>query len=151
MLRSVGASLSARVARPAAPPSDPALERLARRTPRYAVATLDAWMALERRVSDKRRAERRAKREQKEQDEALRRAGKNPKPAATAPDDDSGLSPLMESEAMSWIDGKTTAAEIARRVCAEALSAGRWYYGNATPALVEKFLERQATDGLIAW
>ena len=30
---------------------------------------------------------------------------------------------------MNWIDGKTNAAEIARRVCAEALSAGWWYYG----------------------
>ena len=57
----------------------------------------------------------------------------------------------MATEAMTWIDGKTSAAEIARRVCAEALSAGRWYYGEATPALVEKFLERQAKDGLIVW
>ncbi len=150
-LRAVGSALKARVATAVSSAAqDPALERLSRRTPRYTVATLDAWMALERRVSDKRRADRRTKRDQKEQDEALRKAGKKPKRAA--PDDDEpGLSPLMASEAMSWIDGKTSAAEIARRVCAEALSAGHWYYGNATPALVEKFLERQARDGLIAW
>ncbi len=57
----------------------------------------------------------------------------------------------MGTAALSWIDGKTNAAEIARRVCAEALSAGWWYYGETTPALVEKFLEEQARDGLIAW
>ncbi len=60
------------------------------------------------------------------------------------------LSPLMGTAALAWIDGKTNAAEIARRVCAEALSAGWWYYGEATPALVEKFLETQAKDGLIS-
>jgi hypothetical protein len=57
----------------------------------------------------------------------------------------------MKSEAMNWIDGKTSAAEIARRVCAEALSAGWWYYGEATPAGVEKYLEQQVKDGLIVW
>jgi hypothetical protein len=57
----------------------------------------------------------------------------------------------MRSAAMSWIDGKTNAAEIARRVCAEALSAGWWYYGETTPARLEKFLEKQASDGLIVW
>ena len=57
----------------------------------------------------------------------------------------------MQTEAMNWVDGKTNAAEIARRVCAEALSAGWWYYGEATPALVEKFFEKQAKDGLITW
>ena len=150
-LRSVAASLKARVA-PAAAVSDPALDRLSGRTPRYAVATLDAWMTLEHRIAEKRQAEHRAQRDQKDADAAQRKAGKTPKKtAAPAEDDASGLSPLMETEAMSWIDGKTSAAEIARRVCAEALSAGHWYYGPATPAMVEKFLERQVRDGLIAW
>ena len=150
-LRAVTASLKARVA-PVTTVADPALGRLSARTPRYAVATLDAWMALQHRVGEKRQAEQRAKRDQKDADAALRKAGKTPKKsAAPAEDDASGLSPLMETEAMSWIDGKTSAAEIARRVCAEALSAGHWYYGPATPAMVEKFLERQVRDGLIAW
>ncbi len=149
-LRSFQASLKARVAGPAW--ADPALARLASRTPRYAVSTLDAWMALEHRVSEKRRAERRAKRDRKEQEEALRKSGKKAKaPASADEDDETGLSPLMKTEAMNWVDGRTSAADIARRVCAEALSAGRWYYGEATPALVEKFLETQVKDGLVAW
>jgi hypothetical protein len=57
----------------------------------------------------------------------------------------------MQFAAMNWIDGKRDAAEIARRLEAEALSGGSWYYGNVTPELVEKFLERQAKDGLIRW
>lgn len=151
-LKAVAASLKTRVAPVADPAPDPALERLAKRTPRYGVLTLDAWMALEHRVADKRNADRRARREQKEADAALRKAGKKPKKTDDPADDDGpDLSPLMATEAMSWIDGKTSGAEIARRVCAEALSAGHWYYGKATPAMVEKFLEKQAKDGLIAW
>ena len=57
----------------------------------------------------------------------------------------------MQFAAMNWIDGRRDAAEIARRVQAEALSAGTWYYGEVTPELVEKFFERQARDGLIRW
>jgi hypothetical protein len=57
----------------------------------------------------------------------------------------------MATEAMNWADGRTSAADIARRVCAEALSAGWWYYGEATPELVEKFFDKQARDGLIVW
>ena len=52
---------------------------------------------------------------------------------------------------MNRVDGKTNAAEIARAVCAEALSAGWWYYGKTTPELVEKYLTRQVKDGLLAW
>ncbi len=44
---------------------------------------------------------------------------------------------------------KTDAATIARRVCAETLSAGAWYYGECTPEMVEKFFETEAKDGLI--
>jgi hypothetical protein len=57
----------------------------------------------------------------------------------------------MQFAVMNWIDGRRDAAEIARRVEAEAISAGSWYYGEVTPELVEKFLEAQAKDGLIVW
>jgi Zn-dependent M28 family amino/carboxypeptidase len=151
-VRSAGATLAARLSpRPAG--EDPALARLAARTPRFAADSLDAWMALEARVKDKREADGRAAREKKEKEEAAKPSAKAGARAPAAPPDETApkLSPLMSSAAMTWIDGKTNAAEIARRVCAEALSAGWWYYGQTTPALVEKFLETQAKDGLIAW
>jgi hypothetical protein len=31
------------------------------------------------------------------------------------------------------------------------MSAGSWYYGDVTPELVERFLDRQAKDRLIVW
>ena len=151
-VRATGTALAARLpARPSG--EDPVLARLAARTPRFAVTTLDAWLALEKRVADKRVADKRAERERKEAVEAARR---NPKAGAKTtpapPDDDSPkLSALMGTAAMAWIDGKTNAAEIARRVCAEALAAGWWYYGETTPAMVERYLREQATDGLITW
>jgi hypothetical protein len=153
MLRSVAAAFQQRLGTPPSGPT-PTLDRLARHTPRLAAATLGAWMALEHRVNEKRVAERRAKAEEKEKAQALRKAGKAPAKSSKAPADETegpSLSPLMATEAMNWADGKTTAAEIARRVCAEALSAGWWYYGEATPELVEKFFEKQARDGLITW
>jgi Zn-dependent M28 family amino/carboxypeptidase len=154
-VRSAASALAARLpARPTA--EDPALTRLSAKTPRFAVTTLDAWMALEEKVKDKRDAEKRAARDAKERD--TQQAAKKPTtksgkaaPAAVAEPEPVALSPLMGTAAMSWIDGKTSAAEIARRVCAEALSAGWWYYGETTPALVEQFLEKQVKDGLIAW
>ena len=153
-VRAAGADLAQRLdARPAA--EDAVLARLSRKTPRFAVTTLDAWMALEERVHDEREAAARAAREKKEKDDAARRPAKpgaKPAPPPAAPPDEAPkLSPLMGTAALTWIDGKTDAGEIARRVCAEALSAGWWYYGETTPALVEKFLEEQAKDGLIAW
>ena len=152
MLRSVALALRERLGTPPAG-ATPTLDRLARRTPRPAVATLDGWMALEHQVSEKRTAERRAKSEEKERAEALRKSGKAPAKSKAPAEEPEGpsLSPLMATEAMNWADGKTTAADIARRVCAEALSAGWWYYGEATPELVEKFFEKQAKDGLITW
>ena len=104
-------------------------------------------------MSEKRRTERRVRRDEKERAEALRKARKTPAKTKMPSDDEDGpaLSPLMATEAMNWIDGKTNAADIARRVSSEALSAGWWYYGEATPVLVEKFLEKQAKDGLIVW
>ena len=151
-VRATGSALAARLpARPSA--EDPVLARLANRTPRFAVTTLDAWLGLQKRVADKRAADKRAERERREAAEAARRnpkAGAKAAPART--DDDSPkLSALMGTAAMAWIDGKTNAAEIARRVCAEALAAGWWYYGETTPAMVERYLQQQAADGLIAW
>ncbi len=133
----------------AKPPSgdDPAFARLAARTPRLPVATLDDWMALKKKVADLRKTQARARAEEKEKAEALRKTGQGKSPA----DEAEPLSPLMRDAAMNWIDGKRSAAEIARRVCAEALSAGWWYYGETTPARVEKFLEKQGKDGLIVW
>lgn len=134
-------------------PADPAQQRLAARVPRRAAATLADWMALEHTVGEKRAARARADREAKEKDEEARRAGRVKKgtPAKAAEDDGETLGPLMQAAVMNRVDGKTNAGDIARAVCAEALSAGWWYYGKTTPELVEKYLEKEAKDGLIAW
>jgi hypothetical protein len=153
MLRNVALALAHRLGKAPAGAPAAAMERLSRHTPRLAATTLDAWMSLEHRVGEKRAAERRTKREEKERAEALRKAGKAPAKGKSPAEDGEGpsLSPLMATEAMNWVDGKTNAADIAHRVCAEALSAGWWYYGEATPELVEKFFDKQARDGLIIW
>jgi hypothetical protein len=52
---------------------------------------------------------------------------------------------------MNWVDGKTDAAEIARRVCAEGALGGLLCYGKASLELVEKFFEQETKDGLIVW
>lgn len=141
----------------AKPPSgpDPALARLTARVPRFPVATLHDWMALKKRVAEKRAEEARARTDEKERSEAAGKARKGkatgkPKTAPPA-DEPETLSHLMADATMNRVDGRRTAAEIARRVCAEALSAGWWYYGETTPARVETFLEKQVKDGLIAW
>jgi hypothetical protein len=135
-----------------APLADPVLQRLAKRVPRRAVATLDEWMKLKERVGDKREAEARAKREERERLAAAKERRGTRKPAkGPAEPKVAKLSNLMQFAVMNGIDGKVDAGEIARRVGAEALSAGSWYYGEATPEMVEKFLETQAKDGLIVW
>jgi hypothetical protein len=126
-------------------------ERLKSRIPKKGASTLDAWMELEHRVRGLR-----AQRERDRRAAAEKDAGRSPErgarkvPAAPAAETPK-LSPLMESAVMNWVDGRTDAATIARRVCAEAMAAGAWYYGVTTPELVEKFLEEQARDGLIVW
>jgi hypothetical protein len=131
---------------------DAVTTRLAHRTPRLAAATLDAWMTLQQEVARKRRQERRARREERERQEALAKNEKGTKAAGPPPEEEEpGLSSLMQAEVLNFADGKTNAAEIARRVCAEALSAGWWYYGETTPLLVEKFLEKAAREGLVVW
>jgi hypothetical protein len=131
------------------PPPSAAEERLQARTPRRAVTTLSEWLDLERRVREKHENETRAQRDAAERPTSPKGTGHPaaPPPRAEGP----RLSPLMEFEALNWIDGKTDAATIARRVCAEALAAGHWYYGEATPEMVEAFFERAARDGLIRW
>ncbi|MGH9367290.1 MAG: hypothetical protein ACRD3M_06425, partial [Thermoanaerobaculia bacterium] len=135
------------------PPPDPAEERLKARTPKKAVATLGEWMKLEHRVRQKREEERRARREEARRAAAAPAGKPGKKPPAPPPSapPDRKLSPLMQDEVMNWVDGRTDAATIARRACAEALAAGSWYYGDTTPELVEKFLEQQVKDGLIVW
>ncbi len=126
-------------------------QRLAARVPKRAVSTLAEWLALQEKVRDKRTDEERARREAHDAAALAppgRRKGAPPRPP---PSDEPKLTSLMQFAAMNWIDGKRDAAEIARRVQAEALSAGTWYYGEVTPELVEKFFERQARDGLIRW
>lgn len=132
---------------------EPAETRLGKRVPKRAVATLDEWMALEQKVKDRRAGEERLRRDERDAAEAPATPGRR-RTAAKAPPppvEDKTLSPLMQFAVMNWIDGKRDAAEIARRVGAEAISAGSWYYGEVTAELVEKFLERQAKDGLIVW
>jgi hypothetical protein len=129
---------------------DPAELRLGKRVPRRGVATLAEWLDLTEKVRDKRAEEERAKREARDA-AAAPDGGRKRTGTPAPPADEATLSSLMQFAAMNWIDGKRNAAEIARRVQAEALSAGAWYYGEVTPALVEKFFERQAKDGLIVW
>jgi hypothetical protein len=128
---------------------DPVLERLAQKKPRKAASTLAEWMELQRTVRDRRERDAIAKRAEKERaEESARKAGRKPPAAPDAPRD---LAPILQFEVFNWVDGAANAAEIARRVHAEALSAGAWYYGEATPAMVEKFLETQVEDGLLVW
>jgi hypothetical protein len=134
---------------------DPALARLAARTPRFPVATLHDWIALKKRVAEKRAEEARTTADEKEREAAAGKARKSKaaaKPKDTAPAaEPETLSFLMGDATMNRVDGKRTAADIARRVCAEALSAGWWYYGETTPARVQTFLEKQVKDGLLGW
>ncbi len=124
----------------------------AKRVPKRVVATLDAWMALQEKVRERRADEARRLRDDREAMEPSATAGRRraaPKPPPPAAE--GALSPLMQFAVMNWIDGKRDAGEIARRVEAESMSAGSWYYGEVTSDRVEKFLERQAKDGLIVW
>jgi hypothetical protein len=121
-----------------APAVDPVEARLAQRVPKRPVAALAEWLELRRRVEEKREAEERRKRDekqdQKEKEEKERK-----------------LHRQMEVEIMNLVDGQRDAAAITRFIAAEAAAAGRWYYGEVTPELVEKFLEEQAKDGLVVW
>ena len=127
--------------------------RVEHRVPRKSAASLAEWLVLERRVSDKRAEEARRRREERDKEaaEAKRPGKKSSKKSTPREPEEKRLSGLMQVEALNWADGKTDAATISRRVCAEALSAGSWYYGDCTPEMVERFFETQAKDGLITW
>jgi hypothetical protein len=58
-----------------------------------------------------------------------------------------GLHRMMQFEAYNFADGKRSALEVYEAVAAEALTAGRWYYGAVRPADVREALERAARAG----
>jgi hypothetical protein len=58
-----------------------------------------------------------------------------------------GLHAVMQFEAMNFADGRRSAYEVYEAVGAEALSAGRHYYGEVTPEKVLEALERAAKAG----
>jgi hypothetical protein len=58
-----------------------------------------------------------------------------------------GLHPMMAFEAYNFADGRRTALEVHEAVAAEALAAGKWYYGSPTPAEVKEALERARKAG----
>jgi hypothetical protein len=58
-----------------------------------------------------------------------------------------GLHSMMQFEVYNFADGHRSALEVYDAVAAEALSAGRWYYGKVTPAGVRDALERAAKAG----
>ena len=60
-----------------------------------------------------------------------------------------GLHPMMQFEAYNFVDGRRSALEVYDAVAAEALSAGRWYYGQLTPAGVREALERATKAGAL--
>src|SRR5262249_54036739 len=121
------------------------------RVPRKAAATLSDWLALQRRVTEKRAEEARRRREQRDAPTPKAVRGKTPAPPPAPAPEQGRLTPLMQWEALNWVDAKTDAGSIAGRVCGEALSAGSWYYGDCTPGVVERFLEVQVKDGLLTW
>jgi hypothetical protein len=54
------------------------------------------------------------------------------------------LHPLMQEEALNYVDGKRSILDIYRAVRAESLSAGEWYYGKVSLKDIEEFLEAAA-------
>jgi len=58
-----------------------------------------------------------------------------------------GLHAMMQFEVYNFADGRRSALEVYDAVAAEALSAGRWYYGKVTPAGVREALERATKAG----
>jgi len=58
-----------------------------------------------------------------------------------------GLHRMMQFEAYNFADGKRSALEVYDAVAAEALAAGRWYYGVVRPSDVREALDRAARAG----
>ena len=61
------------------------------------------------------------------------------------------LHPLMQYQALNYVDGKRTVAEIADAVAAEADAAGAWYYGTVDRKDVEALFESAVKVGLASW
>ncbi len=59
----------------------------------------------------------------------------------------SGLHPVMQFEVMNFADGRRSAYEVYEAVAAQALSAGRFYYGEVKPESVIEALERGVKAG----
>jgi hypothetical protein len=55
------------------------------------------------------------------------------------------LHPLMQEEALNYVDGKRSILDIYRAVRAESLSAGEWYYGKVSLKDIEEFLGAAAS------
>jgi hypothetical protein len=58
-----------------------------------------------------------------------------------------GLHPVLQFEVMNFADGRRNAYEVYEAVAAEALSAGRFYYGEVKPESVVEALERGVKAG----
>ena len=60
-----------------------------------------------------------------------------------------GLHAMMAFETVNFADGTRTAWEVYEAVCAEALSAGTWYYSRVTPADVRAVLDSAVETGAL--
>jgi hypothetical protein len=58
-----------------------------------------------------------------------------------------GFHPMLRFETLNFADGRRSAWEVYEAVAAEALSAGEWHYGKATPADVAAVLEAGVKAG----
>ena len=61
-----------------------------------------------------------------------------------------GLHPLMAFEALNFVDGQRSYADIYRAVAAEADAAGEWYYGVVTIEDVTAYLDSAVKAGVLA-
>jgi Zn-dependent M28 family amino/carboxypeptidase len=59
------------------------------------------------------------------------------------------LHPLMAYEALNFVDGTRTVADIFRAVAAEADLAGDWYYGQVTREDISRYLDSAASAGIL--
>ena len=59
------------------------------------------------------------------------------------------LHPVMQSEALNYVDGHRSVLDIYNAVRAESLSAGEWYYGKVTPADISGLFEAAQKAGAV--
>ena len=59
------------------------------------------------------------------------------------------LHPIMQSEALSYVDGRRSVLDIFEAVRAESLSAGEWYYGKVTLAEIEDLFQAAQQAGAV--